>query len=87
MSDDVFERGWADLGHYASPSSRRTLTPGQPHAITFALNTTDHTVPAGHTLALIIGGTDNGCIDGPSGRPTLTVDLAMSSVTLPLSTR
>jgi X-Pro dipeptidyl-peptidase len=85
VSDDVFERGWADLGHYASLSSRQTLKPGKPYTITFPLNTTDHTVPAGHTLALIIGGTDSGYIDGPTGKPKLTVNLASSSVKLPLS--
>jgi X-Pro dipeptidyl-peptidase len=87
VSDDVFERGWADLGHYASLTSQQQLTPGKPDTITFSLNTTDHTVPAGHTLALIIGGTDNGYIDGPGTSPKLTVDLAKSSVTLPLSTQ
>jgi X-Pro dipeptidyl-peptidase len=85
VSDDVFARGWADLGHFASLTSQATLTPGKPVTITFDLDTTDHTVPAGHTLALIIGGTDQGFIDGPSGKPRLTVDLASSSVVLPLS--
>jgi X-Pro dipeptidyl-peptidase len=85
VSDDVFERGWADLGHYASLTSKQTLTAGKPYTITFPLNTTDHTVPAGHTLALIIGGTDSGYINGPSGKPKLTVNLAGSSVSLPLS--
>jgi X-Pro dipeptidyl-peptidase len=85
VSDDVFERGWADLGHFASLSSQQTLVPGRSYTITFPLNTTDHTVPAGHKLALIIGGTDSGYINGPAGRPKLTVNLASSSVTLPLS--
>ncbi|HEX3791656.1 MAG TPA: Xaa-Pro dipeptidyl-peptidase [Pseudonocardiaceae bacterium] len=86
VSDDVFERGWADLGHYKSLTSQQTLKPGTAYPITFQLNTTDHTVPAGHTLALIIGGTDAGYIDGPAGKPKLTVNLAASSVQLPLST-
>ncbi|HEY3754109.1 MAG TPA: Xaa-Pro dipeptidyl-peptidase [Pseudonocardiaceae bacterium] len=85
VSDDVFERGWADLGHFASLTSQQTLTPGKPVTITFPLNTTDHTVPAGHKLALIIGGTDSGYINGTGSRPKLTVNLASSSVTLPLS--
>jgi X-Pro dipeptidyl-peptidase len=85
VTDDVFERGWADLGHFASLTSQQSLTPGQPVTITFALNTTDHTVPAGHTLALIIGGTDNGYINAPAGKPKLTVNLASSSVVLPLA--
>ena len=86
VSDDVFERGWADLGHFAALTSQQTLTAGRSYTITFPLNTTDHTVPVGHELALIIGGTDAGYINGPSGRPKLTVDLANSSVNLPLNT-
>jgi X-Pro dipeptidyl-peptidase len=85
VTDDVFERGWADLGHFASLTSQQSLTPGKPVTITFPLNTTDHTIPAGHTLALIIGGTDNGFIDAPAGHPKLTVNLASSSVSLPLA--
>ncbi|HEY3610647.1 MAG TPA: CocE/NonD family hydrolase [Pseudonocardiaceae bacterium] len=85
VSDDVFDRGWADLGHYATLANKQPLTPGRPYTITFPMNSTDHTIPAGHTLSLIIGGTDNGYIDGPSSHPTLTVDLAASSVLLPLA--
>jgi X-Pro dipeptidyl-peptidase len=85
VTEDVFDRGWADLGHYATLTSKQALTPGQPYTITFPLNTTDHTIPAGHTLTLIIGGTDTDNIDGPSSHPTLTVNLAASSVVLPLA--
>jgi X-Pro dipeptidyl-peptidase len=85
ITDDVFDRGWADLGHYASLTNKQPLTPGRPYTITFPLNTTDHTIPAGHTLSLIIGGTDTGYIDPPPGHPTLTLDLAASSVVLPLA--
>jgi X-Pro dipeptidyl-peptidase len=85
VSDDVFDRGWADLGHYASLTNKQPLTPGRPYTITFPLNSTDHTIPAGHTLSLLIGGTDPGYIDPPPGHPTLTVDLAASSVVLPLA--
>ncbi len=90
---DVFQRGWADLGHYQSLNNQQRLTPGTPYSITFTLNTTDHTIPAGHSLALIIGGTDGGSpgfdnpyINPPPGpAPTLGVNLNASSVSLPLS--
>jgi X-Pro dipeptidyl-peptidase len=90
---DVFQRGWADLGHYQGLNHQQQLTPGKPYTITFALNTTDHTIPAGHSLALIIGGTDGGSpgfdnpyINPPPGAaPTLAVNLNASSVSLPLS--
>lgn len=86
---DVFQRGWADLGHYQGLTRQRRLTPGKQYTITFALNTTDHTIPAGHSLALIIGGTDGGAsafINPPPGAaPTLGVNLNASLVSLPLS--
>ena len=85
VQSDVFERGWADLGHYKSLARQVALTPGKPYTITFPLNTTDHTIPAGHTLALIIAGTDNGYIDAPSGTPTLALNLTNSTATIPLS--
>ncbi|MGE7433154.1 Xaa-Pro dipeptidyl-peptidase [Kitasatospora sp. NPDC001175] len=80
----VFSRGWADVGHYASLSRGVPLTPGKTYSITFALAGTDHVVPAGHRLALIVAGTDNGLIDPPSTKPSVTVDLAHSSLRLPL---
>ncbi|MFD5117475.1 Xaa-Pro dipeptidyl-peptidase [Streptomyces sp. NPDC058391] len=80
----VFSRGWADLGTYASAGHGRPLTPGKPYTLTLELAASDHVVPAGHRLALIIGGTDQGLIDPPSTTPTLTVDLATTAARLPL---
>ncbi|MFD7894802.1 Xaa-Pro dipeptidyl-peptidase [Streptomyces sp. NPDC059743] len=80
----VFSRGWADLGTYASAGHGRPLTPGKPYTLTIELAATDHVVPAGHRLALIIAGTDQGLIDPPSTTPTLTLDLARTSAGLPL---
>uniref|UniRef100_A0AAU2UYV2 Xaa-Pro dipeptidyl-peptidase n=1 Tax=Streptomyces sp. NBC_00003 TaxID=2903608 RepID=A0AAU2UYV2_9ACTN len=79
----VFSRGWADLGHYASAAKGVPLTPGKPYTITLDLAATDHVVPAGHRLALIVAGTDNGLIEPPTSKPTLTVDLARTGATVP----
>ncbi|MFF4182607.1 Xaa-Pro dipeptidyl-peptidase [Streptomyces sp. NPDC001691] len=79
----VFSRGWADLGHYASLAKGVPLTPGRPYTITLDLAATDHVVPAGHRLALIVAGTDNGLIVPPVSRPTLTVDLARTGARVP----
>ncbi|GGY85175.1 X-Pro dipeptidyl-peptidase [Streptomyces olivaceoviridis] len=80
----VVSRGWADLGHYAWPARGVPLTPGRAYAITLDLAATDHVVPAGHRLALIVAGTDKDLIDPPAGRPTLTVDLSRTTATVPL---
>ena len=55
-----------------------TRSPSRRHAAT------DHVVPAGHRLALIIAGTDRDLIDPPDSTPALTLDLARTSAKLPL---
>ena len=76
----VVSRGWADLASYGGAP----LTPGKPRTVTLDLAATDHVVPAGHRLALIVAGTDKDLIDPPSTRPTLTLDLSRTSARLPL---
>ncbi|MFD8548845.1 Xaa-Pro dipeptidyl-peptidase [Streptomyces sp. NPDC059649] len=85
VAHTVFSRGWADLGNYADPHKGRPLTPGKPYTLTLDLAATDHIVPAGHRLALIVAGTDAGLIDPPPSRPTLTLDLSRTSARLPLT--
>ncbi|WP_343241924.1 Xaa-Pro dipeptidyl-peptidase [Streptomyces sp. SID13666] len=80
----VFSRGWADLGHYASLVHGVPLTPGKPYTITLKLAATDHVIPAGHRLAVIVAGTDGGLILPADTTPKITVDLARSGVNLPL---
>lgn len=84
VQQTVFSRGWADLGHYDPSLHGVSLTPGKPYTITIQLASTDHVVPAGHRLALIVAGTDNGLIVAPSTKPTISVDLSRSSADLPL---
>ncbi|MET9512851.1 Xaa-Pro dipeptidyl-peptidase [Streptomyces flavidovirens] len=80
----VFSRGWADLGTYADAGKGRPLTPGKRYTITLDLHASDHVVPAGHRLALIVGGTDAGLIDPPSTTPTLGIDLSRTAAELPV---
>ncbi|MEU0434347.1 Xaa-Pro dipeptidyl-peptidase [Streptomyces sp. NPDC006290] len=79
----VLSRGWADLGNYASDQGV-PLTPGTAYTITLDLAATDHVVPKGHRLALIVAGTDKDLIDPPSTTPTLTLDLSRTSARVPL---
>ncbi|MHC3471372.1 Xaa-Pro dipeptidyl-peptidase [Streptomyces sp. 7R007] len=80
----VFSRGWADLGTYAGDGTGRPLTPGKAYTLTVDLAATDHVVPAGHRLALIVAGTDKDLIDPPADTPTLTLDLTRTSARVPL---
>ncbi len=81
----VVSRGWADLGNHASDHKGVPLTPGKAYTITLDLAATDHVVPAGHRLALIVAGTDKDLIDPPSSRPTLTLDLSRTKARVPLA--
>ncbi|CAL9613225.1 Xaa-Pro dipeptidyl-peptidase [Streptomyces sp. enrichment culture] len=76
----IVSRGWTDLAAMAGTP----LTPGRPYTITLDLAATDHVVPAGHRLALIVAGTDEDLIEPPSTTPTLTLDLARTSARVPL---
>ncbi|MET8828571.1 Xaa-Pro dipeptidyl-peptidase [Streptomyces sp. NPDC004610] len=80
----VLSRGWADLGHHAGDGRGTPLTPGKRYSITLDLAATDHVVPAGHRLALIVAGTDNGLIEPPADTPTLTLDLARTTASVPV---
>jgi X-Pro dipeptidyl-peptidase len=84
VGQTVVSRGWADLGNYASDRRGVPLTPGRAYTITLDLAATDHVVPAGHRLALIVAGTDKDLIDPPSSTPTLTLDLSRTSARVPL---
>ncbi|SFB43685.1 X-Pro dipeptidyl-peptidase [Amycolatopsis marina] len=81
---EVIARGWADLANHRSLRVPGKLVPGRPYEMTFRLSTTDHVVPAGHHLALIIAGTDRGYITAPARPPAMRIDLRGTSVRLPL---
>ncbi|MEV5509951.1 Xaa-Pro dipeptidyl-peptidase [Streptomyces orinoci] len=80
----VFSRGWADLGHYGPDGKGRVITPGKSYTITVDLAATDHVVPAGHRLGLVIAGTDAGLIVPAASTPRVSVDLRHTSARLPL---
>ncbi|MEV5436983.1 Xaa-Pro dipeptidyl-peptidase [Streptomyces sp. NPDC052682] len=81
----IVSRGWADLGTHASGRKGAPLTPGRAYTITLDLAATDHVVPKGHRLALIVAGTDRGLIEPPADTPTLTLDLARTSARVPFT--
>nr|WP_051716121.1 Xaa-Pro dipeptidyl-peptidase [Streptomyces bikiniensis] len=84
VAHTVVSRGWADLGTWADPRKGRPLTPGRTYTLTLDLAAADYVVPAGHRLALIVGGTDRDLLDPPSTTPTLTLDLVRTRAEVPL---
>ncbi|SDN42895.1 Xaa-Pro dipeptidyl-peptidase [Allokutzneria albata] len=84
VDHEVLARGWADLSNHASLNSSTPLRPGQSYPMTFRLSALDHVIPAGHQLAVIIGGTDDTFITAPAQLPRITVDLSRTSFDLPL---
>ncbi|MEU0740504.1 Xaa-Pro dipeptidyl-peptidase [Streptomyces sp. NPDC006134] len=81
----IVSRGWADLGHDTGTGEGAPLTPGKPYTVTLDLAATDHVVPAGHRLALIVAGTDRDLLDPPADTPVLTLDLARTSARVPFT--
>lgn len=80
----MFSRGWADLGTSTNPKHGTALTPGKPYTLTIDLAASDHVVPKGHRLALVVAGTDKDLIDPPSTKPTLSLDLARTAARVPV---
>ncbi|WP_040405681.1 Xaa-Pro dipeptidyl-peptidase [Amycolatopsis nigrescens] len=85
VNSEILARGWADLANYKSLSRPEPLRAGTTYQLTFDLATVDHVVPAGHRLALVIGGADRSFIPAPAKLPKLTVNLPGTSVLLPLT--
>jgi X-Pro dipeptidyl-peptidase len=85
VDHQILAAGWGDVGHYRSLWHGEQLTPGKPYTLSLRLSAMDHVVPAGHRLALVLGGTDVPSFNAevPNPRPTLTFDLAASAVSLP----
>ncbi len=81
---EIIARGWADLANHSSLTTPTTLVPGTKYTMTFRLSTTDHVVPRGHRLGLVIAGADTSQISAPSRLPRVTLDLARTSVGLPV---
>ncbi|MGV9308956.1 CocE/NonD family hydrolase [Nonomuraea sp. NPDC003727] len=83
VDHEIVATGWADLGHHATLRRGVPLDPERFYTMSFDLSPLDHVVPAGHRIGLVIGGTDYWEFLEPGQRPTLTVDLARTTLTLP----
>ncbi|MDQ3579326.1 MAG: Xaa-Pro dipeptidyl-peptidase, partial [Actinomycetota bacterium] len=84
VSAYAISRGWADLGHYQSLDTQRSLSAGTPYTITFNLASSDRIIPRGHRLGVVIGSTDSSFITSAGNSPRLTLDLTKTSLRVPL---
>lgn len=85
VDEEIIAIGWTDVGHFASPDVQVPLDPNRFYTRTLPLSTMDHIVPAGHRVALIIGGTDNWEFLGATPGPALTFDLTGTAVSIPVA--
>ncbi|MGA5302341.1 Xaa-Pro dipeptidyl-peptidase [Nucisporomicrobium flavum] len=83
----VLTRGWQDAAHHVSLRFTTPLRPDRWYSIAVPLNAYDLTVPAGHTLGLILTQSDPEFTEAPNTGATVEVDLARSSLTLPVTGR
>ena len=84
---EVLTRGWLDAAHHVSLRFRTPLRPGRWYSVTMPVSAYDVTVPAGHTLGLILTQSDPEFTEAPDTGATVTVDLAASRLTLPVTGR
>ena len=84
LNGDIVTRGWADPRNHASIASQEPLVPGRFYDLTFELEPDDQIVAAGERLALMIFSSDRDFTLWPKPGTRLTVDLAGTSLELPV---
>ncbi|MFJ2033961.1 Xaa-Pro dipeptidyl-peptidase [Streptosporangium sp. NPDC087985] len=83
-STSIITRGWADPQNHSSLTYGEPLTPGRFYDVTFPLEPTDKVLQPGQQLGLMIFSTDAEFTLRPQPGTRLTVDLAGTSVKLPV---
>jgi len=84
ITDNIVNRGWADLQNSRSSSESEPLVPGRFYELTFDLEPDDQVIPAGKQMGLMIFSTDREFTLWPDPGTRLTVDLDGTSVTIPV---
>ncbi|MEY4117950.1 MAG: Xaa-Pro dipeptidyl-peptidase [Planctomycetota bacterium] len=84
LNADLVTRGWADPRNHASIEDEEALEPGRFYDLAFELEPDDQVIPAGEQLALMIFSSDRDFTLWPKAGTKLTVDLAGTSLELPV---
>ncbi len=83
ITDNLVTRGWADPQN-TSPRESTPLVPGEFRELTFDLQPDDQVIPAGQRIGLMIFSSDPEFTLWPAPGTELAVDLAGTSITLPI---
>ncbi|MBC6995693.1 Xaa-Pro dipeptidyl-peptidase [Neolewinella lacunae] len=84
ITDNLITRGWADPQNRTSLRESAPLVPGTFYDVTFDLMPDDQVIRAGQQIGLLIFSSDKEFTLHPQPGTQLTVDLAGTSVTLPI---
>lgn len=84
LNADLVSRGWADPRNHASLEREEPLQPGRFYDFTFDLEPDDQIVAAGEQLALMLFASDHDFTLWPKAGTRVTVDLAGTTLTLPI---
>jgi X-Pro dipeptidyl-peptidase len=81
---NLITRGWADPQNHRSLTSSEPLVPGRFYDVIFNLQPDDQIIPAGRKIGLMIFSSDREFTVWPAPGTQLTVDLAGTSLVLPV---
>ncbi len=84
LNDDLINRGWADPQNHLSLTEGEPLVPGKFYDVSFELQPDDQVIPAGERIALMIFSSDRDFTLWPDPGTKLTIDLAATSLDLPV---
>jgi X-Pro dipeptidyl-peptidase len=84
ITDNLITRGWADFRNHKSLRREEDVKPGEFVDVTFDLMPDDQVIRAGQQIGLMIFSSDKEFTLWPEPGTEVTVDLAGTSVTLPL---
>ncbi len=84
VGGDIVTRGWADPRNHASIDDEEPLEPGRFYDLTFELEPDDQVIAEGEQFALMIFSSDRDFTLWPAAGTRLTVDLAGTSLELPV---
>jgi X-Pro dipeptidyl-peptidase len=81
---NLITRGWADPQNHSSPGQGEELVPGRFYDLSFTLQPDDQVIAAGRQIALMIFSSDRDFTLWPQPGTELSIDLAGTSLELPV---